>query len=159
MQNNDISKKSEKPKKSAELWDITKKSKILLVVACALIDTDGRVLMTSRPKGKQMAGMFEFPGGKIEQFETPQSALIRELNEELGICTKESCLAPIAFASHPYPDFHLLMPLFACRVWSGIASAKEGQQLRWSYPNEIKSDDILPADVGLVAIVRDLLME
>src|SRR5471032_2726473 len=104
---------------------------VVLVVAVALVDPDGRVLMAQRPEGKSMAGLWEFPGGKVQAGETPEAALVRELTEELGIDTSESCLAPLAFASHRYPDFHLLMPLFVCRRWRGIVTAREGQELAW----------------------------
>ena len=131
--------------------------KILLVSAVALIDVDGRVLLAQRPAGKSMAGLWEFPGGKIEEGETPEAALIRELEEELGIDTWESCLAPIAFASHSYDDFHLLMPLFACRKWQGVPRAREGQTLKWVRVNDLKSYPMPPADIPLIPILRDLL--
>ncbi|MDQ7071501.1 MAG: 8-oxo-dGTP diphosphatase MutT [Rhodobacterales bacterium] len=131
--------------------------KILLVSAVALIDVDGRVLLAQRPAGKSMAGLWEFPGGKIEEGETPEIALIRELEEELGIDTWESCLAPIAFASHSYDDFHLLMPLFACRKWQGVPRAREGQTLKWVRVNDLKSYPMPPADIPLIPILRDLL--
>ncbi|SRR5260221_6585586 len=130
---------------------------IVLVSAVALIDADGRVLIAKRPPGKTMAGLWEFPGGKVHQGETPETALIRELVEELGIDTSESCLAPIAFASHRYPDFHLLMPLFACRRWHGTPTAKEGQELAWVRPQRLTQYPMPPADVPLVAMLRDLL--
>jgi 8-oxo-dGTP diphosphatase len=130
---------------------------IVLVSAAALIDADGRVLIAKRPPGKTMAGLWEFPGGKVHQGETPEAALIRELAEELGIDTAESCLAPIAFASHRYPDFHLLMPLFACRRWLGQVTAREGQELVWVRPQRLGDYPMPPADVPLVALVRDLL--
>ena len=131
--------------------------KILLVSAVALIDVDGRVLLAQRPDGKSMAGLWEFPGGKIEEGETPETALIRELEEELGIDTWESCLAPIAFASHSYEKFHLLMPLFACRKWQGVARPREGQTLKWVRVNDLKSYPMPPADIPLIPILRDLL--
>jgi len=109
--------------------------KIVTVAACALVDADGRVLLAQRPEGKPLAGLWEFPGGKLEAGETPERTLIRELEEELGIVVKEACLAPLTFASHSYPDFHLLMPLYICRRWEGIVSAKEGQALAWVRPN------------------------
>ncbi|MDG1431888.1 MAG: 8-oxo-dGTP diphosphatase MutT [Paracoccaceae bacterium] len=131
--------------------------KILHVSAAALIDIDGRVLLTQRPEGKSMAGLWEFPGGKIEVGETPEQALIRELHEELGINTWSSCLAPLTFASHSYEDFHLLMPLFACRKWEGIPHGKEGQSLKWVRPNQLKDYPMPPADLPIVPILRDWL--
>jgi 8-oxo-dGTP diphosphatase len=129
----------------------------VLVSAAALIDADGRVLIARRPPGKKMAGLWEFPGGKVNPGETPEAALIRELGEELGIDTAESCLAPIAFASHRYADFHLLMPLFACRRWHGTVTAREGQELAWVRPQRLGDYPMPPADVPLVALIRDLL--
>ena len=131
--------------------------KILLVSAVALIDPDGRVLLTQRPEGKSLAGLWEFPGGKVEPAETPEAALIRELSEELGIDTWKSCLAPLFFASHSYPDFHLLMPLFACRRWEGIASGREGQALAWVRPERLRDYPMPPADLPLIALLRDWL--
>ncbi len=131
--------------------------KILHVSAAALIDVDGRVLLTQRPEGKSMAGLWEFPGGKIEAGETPEQALIRELQEELGINTWSSCLAPLTFASHSYEDFHLLMPLFACRKWEGIPQGKEGQNLKWVRPNQLRDYPMPPADEPIVPILRDWL--
>jgi 8-oxo-dGTP diphosphatase len=131
--------------------------KVVLVSAVALIDVDGRVLLAQRPDGKSMAGMWEFPGGKVEQGETPEEALIRELDEELGIETWGSCLAPLTFASHSYADFHLLMPLFACRKWGGTPQSKEGQTLKWVKPNELRNYDMPPADIPLIPILRDWL--
>jgi len=130
---------------------------MVLVAAAALIDTDGRVLMASRPPGRSMAGLWEFPGGKVATGETPEQALVRELAEELGIDTGESCLAPIAFASHDYDDFHLLMPLYAIRVWRGTPSAREGQELTWRHPNRLGDLPMPPADIPLVAQLRDWL--
>jgi 8-oxo-dGTP diphosphatase len=130
---------------------------ILLVSAVALIDADDRVLLAQRPEGKSMAGLWEFPGGKVQDGETPEAALIRELDEELGIDTYESCLAPIGFASHPYDDFHLLMPLFVCRVWEGTPQPREGQKLAWVRPNALRDYPMPPADVPLVAQLQDLL--
>ncbi|MCP4329174.1 MAG: (deoxy)nucleoside triphosphate pyrophosphohydrolase [Alphaproteobacteria bacterium] len=130
---------------------------IILVAAVALIDSDGRVLLQERPPGKTMAGLWEFPGGKVAPGETPEAALIRELDEELGIDTVESCLAPFTFASHAYDDFHLLMPLYVCRVWKGRAQSREGQQLAWVRPNRIADYPMPPADRPLVAMLRDLL--
>ena len=131
--------------------------KILLVAAVALIDRDGRVLLAQRPEGKQLAGLWEFPGGKVDPGETPEAALIRELKEELGVDTAESCLSPFTFASHTYEDFHLLMPLYVCRVWQGIPQPLEGQKLAWARPNEMKKYPMPPADKPLVAMLRDLL--
>ncbi len=131
--------------------------KLVLVSAVALIDVDGRVLLAQRPEGKSMAGLWEFPGGKIEAGETPEAALVRELQEELGIDTWTSCLAPLTFASHSYDDFHLLMPLFACRKWNGIPQAKEGQTLKWVKPNELRDYPMPAADVPLIPILRDWL--
>ena len=131
--------------------------KTLLVVACALVDADNRVLITQRPEGKALAGLWEFPGGKVEPGETPEAALIRELEEELGIGTWASCLAPLTFASHSYADFHLLMPLFACRKWQGIATPREGQKLAWVRANDLKSYPMPEADKPLVPILRDWL--
>jgi len=130
---------------------------IVLVAAAALVDADGRVLIARRPPGKAMAGLWEFPGGKVHEGETPEAALIRELQEEIGIDTRRSCLAPIAFASHTYDDFHLLMPLFACRVWQGIPSPQEGQELTWVRPARLTDYPMPPADVPLIALLRDLL--
>jgi len=131
--------------------------KILLVSAVALIDIDGRVLLAERPEGKSLAGLWEFPGGKVEDGETPEVALIRELQEELGIDTHASCLAPLAFASHSYDDFHLLMPLFACRKWQGIVQPMEGQSLKWVHARDLTSYAMPPADKPLIPILRDWL--
>ncbi|NKB19171.1 MAG: NUDIX domain-containing protein [Alphaproteobacteria bacterium] len=130
---------------------------IILVVAVALVDIDGRVLIAQRPEGKSMAGLWEFPGGKVEPGEQPEAALIRELEEELGIDVTENCLAPFTFASHTYDDFHLLMPLYVCRVWDGTVTPKEGQILKWVRPLQLKEYPMPPADVPLVAMLRDLL--
>ena len=130
---------------------------LLLVSAVALIDADDRVLLARRPEGKFMAGLWEFPGGKVQDGETPEAALIRELDEELGIDTYESCLAPIGFASHAYADFHLLMPLFVCRVWEGTPQPREGQTLAWVRPNAMRDYPMPPADIPLVAQLQDLL--
>ena len=131
--------------------------KMVLVSAVALIDPDGRVLLAQRPEGKSMAGLWEFPGGKIEAGETPEVALIRELQEELGIDTWESCLAPLTFASHSYDDFHLLMPLFACRKWDGTPQSRENQALKWVHANQLTDYPMPAADVPLIPILRDLL--
>ena len=131
--------------------------KTLLVAAVALIDADGRVLLAQRPEGKSMAGLWEFPGGKIEPGETPEAALMRELQEELGIETWESCLAPLSFASHTYDEFHLLMPLFACRKWEGTPQPKEGQALKWVKPMRLRDYPMPPADLPLIPVLRDLL--
>ena len=132
-------------------------AKLVLVAACALIDTDGRVLLAQRPEGKSMAGLWEFPGGKIEPGERPELTLIRELDEELGIAVKEDCLAPFAFASHGYESFHLLMPLFLCRRWEGIVTPRERQKLAWVRPKDMGPYAMPPADMPLVAQLRDLL--
>ncbi|WP_323035674.1 (deoxy)nucleoside triphosphate pyrophosphohydrolase [Pararhodobacter sp.] len=131
--------------------------KIVLVSAVALIDADGRVLLAQRPEGKSMAGLWEFPGGKIEPGESPEAALIRELHEELGIDTWSSCLAPLTFASHAYADFHLLMPLFACRKWSGIVTPREGQALKWVRARDLRDYPMPPADIPLIPVLRDWL--
>ena len=130
---------------------------MVLVSAVALIDPEGRVLLAQRPEGKSMAGLWEFPGGKVEPGETPEAALIRELHEELGIDTWASCLAPLTFASHAYETFHLLMPLFACRKWQGIPQARERQALKWVRPERLKDYAMPPADVPLIAVLRDWL--
>ena len=130
---------------------------IVLVSAVALVDVDNRVLIAQRPEGKSMAGLWEFPGGKVEAGELPEAALIRELKEELGIDTSSSCLAPFAFASHSYETFHLLMPLYICRKWEGFMEGREGQALKWVRANELGQHDMPPADVPLVALLRDYL--
>jgi 8-oxo-dGTP diphosphatase len=130
---------------------------VLLVAACALVDTDGRVLVTRRPEGKAMAGLWEFPGGKVEAGETPEATLVRELKEEVGVDTWSSCLAPLTFASHAYDDFHLLMPLYVCRTWEGIARPLEGQALKWLRPRDLRALDMPPADAPLIAPLIDLL--
>ena len=130
---------------------------IKLVVCVALIDKDGRILVNLRPKGKVMAGFWEFPGGKVEPHETPENALIRELEEELGINTWDSCLAPLTFASHNYKEFHLLMPLYVCRKWQGIIKPRENQELKWCYSNQLMNIKMLPADIPLIAHLRDLV--
>ena len=129
----------------------------VLVSAVALIDRDGRVLLAQRPAGKRMAGLWEFPGGKIETGETPEAALIRELGEELGINTAESCLAPLSFASHAYDDFHLLMMLFVCRRWHGQPRPVEGGALKWVTPNQLRDYPMPPADIPLIPVLQDLL--
>lgn len=131
--------------------------KLVLVAACALIDADGRVLIAQRPQGKSMAGLWEFPGGKVEAGEPPEQSLIRELNEELGIAVKEECLAPLTFASHLYPDFHLLMPLYVCRRWEGIVQPREGQNLKWVRPGGLRDYPMPPADEPLIPHLVTLL--
>jgi len=131
--------------------------KAVHVSAVALIDVDGRILLAQRPQGKSMAGLWEFPGGKIEPGETAEAALIRELKEELDIDTWQSCLAPLSFASHQYEDFYLLMPLFACRKWEGTPKPKEGQTLKWVYPKDLRDYPMPPADIPLIAMLRDWL--
>ena len=130
---------------------------ILLVAACALVDADGRVLIAQRPAGKKLAGMWEFPGGKIEPGETPEESLVRELFEELGIVTKSACLAPLTFASHAYEDFHLLMPLYICRRFDGTPAGKEGQALKWVRPRDLRNYKMPPADEPLIPALIDLL--
>lgn len=130
---------------------------LVLVSAVALIDIDGRILLAQRPAGKSMAGLWEFPGGKVEKGETPEAALIRELEEEIGVSTWKSCLAPLTFASHAYEDFHLLMPLFACRKWEGTPRPKEGQTLEWARVSELRNYPMPPADIPLIAMLRDML--
>lgn len=131
--------------------------RILLVAACALVDSDGRVLLTQRPEGKQLAGLWEFPGGKVEPGETPEETLIRELQEEIGITTKVACLAPLTFASHTYDDFHLLMPLYVCRRYEGIARGLERQALKWVRPKDMRDYPMPPADEPLIPFLLDLL--
>ncbi|WP_417720562.1 (deoxy)nucleoside triphosphate pyrophosphohydrolase [Salipiger sp.] len=131
--------------------------KIVLVSAVALIDVDGRILLAQRPEGKSLAGLWEFPGGKVEDGESPEEALIRELHEELGIDTWSSCLAPLTFASHRYDSFHLLMPLFACRKWNGTPRPKEGQTLSWVRAKDLRDYPMPPADIPLIPILRDWL--
>ena len=132
--------------------------KLTLVVACALIDADNRVLIAQRPEGKTLAGLWEFPGGKLEPGERPEPALIRELHEELGITVHETCLAPLTFASHGYETFHLLMPLYICRKWDGTVTAREGQQLAWVRANKLRDYPMPPADIPLIAHLTDLLL-
>ncbi|GJE57806.1 MULTISPECIES: (deoxy)nucleoside triphosphate pyrophosphohydrolase [Methylobacterium] len=131
--------------------------RLLLVVAVALVDTDGRVLLAQRPPGKQLAGLWEFPGGKVEPGERPEETLIRELAEELGITVEEPCLAPLTFASHAYPDFHLLMPLYICRRWQGTPRSMEGQALKWVRPGALREMPMPPADAPLIPFLVDLL--
>jgi 8-oxo-dGTP diphosphatase len=130
---------------------------VVLVVCVALVDADGRVLLAQRPAGKPMAGLWEFPGGKVHEGETPEDALIRELKEELGVDTSASCLAPFTFASHRYETFHLLMPMYVCRKWRGTATPLEGQLLAWVRPSRFDEYEMPPADKPLVAMLRDLL--
>ena len=136
---------------------IAKQRRILLVAACALVDADGRVLLAQRPEGKQLAGLWEFPGGKVEPGETPEETLIRELDEELGIQTKIPCLAPLTFASHTYDDFHLLMPLYICRRFEGTAHGREGQAIKWVRPKALRDYPMPPADEPLIPFLMDLL--
>ncbi|ANL35978.1 mutator MutT protein [Rhizobium phaseoli] len=131
--------------------------KILLVAACALIDADGRILLAQRPEGKSLAGLWEFPGGKVEPGETPEETLVRELEEELGIKTKIACLAPLTFASHSYETFHLLMPLYICRRYEGIAQGREGQALKWVRAQALRDYPMPPADEPLIPMLQDLL--
>jgi 8-oxo-dGTP diphosphatase len=131
--------------------------RLVLVAAVALIDKDGRILLSQRPEGKQLAGLWEFPGGKVEAGERPEVALIRELKEELGIDVTESCLAPLTFASHGYDDFHLLMPLYVCRRWKGIAQPMEGQALKWAKASDLRKYPMPPADLPLIPHLQDLL--
>ena len=132
--------------------------RLLLVVAAALIDADCRILLSQRPKGKQLEGLWEFPGGKIEPAERPEDALIRELKEELGITVKSACLAPLTFASHAYEDFHLLMPLYVCRRWEGVVQPLDGQALKWVRPNDLRNYPMPPADAPLIPHLVDLLL-
>jgi len=129
---------------------------IVLVAAVALLDRDGRVLLARRPEGKAMAGLWEFPGGKVGPGETPEEAAIRELREEIGVSAEPSCLTPLTFASYAYEDFHLLMPLYACRHWHGFAAAREGQELKWVRPNRLRDYPMPPADIPLIATLQDL---
>lgn len=135
----------------------TKSRRILLVAACALVDADGRILLAQRPEGKTLAGLWEFPGGKVEPGETPEETLIRELDEELGIRTKVACLAPLTFASHTYDDFHLLMPLYICRRFEGTAHGREGQAIKWVRPKALRDYPMPPADEPLIPFLMDLL--
>ena len=131
--------------------------RLVLVSACALIDPDGRVLIAQRPPGKSMAGLWEFPGGKVEPGERPEQTLIRELKEELGIAVEEDCLAPLTFASHVYPDFYLLMPLYVCRRWNGFVQAKEGQQIKWVRTHDLRNYLMPPADEPLISHLAALI--
>jgi 8-oxo-dGTP diphosphatase len=140
-----------------ERWMTGTHVKLVLVAAAALVDADGRVLLARRPEGKKMAGLWEFPGGKVEAGERPEQTVIREFREELGVHIQEPCLAPFAFASHGYDDFHLLMPVFVCRRWDGAPQPREGQTLAWVYPKDMHKYPMPPADVPLVAQLRDLL--
>ncbi len=132
-------------------------ARLLLVVACALVDADNRVLLSRRPEGKQLAGLWEFPGGKVEPGERPEDCLVRELHEELGIVTKPDCLAPLTFASHAYDDFHLLMPLYVCRRYEGIPAGREGQEIKWVKVRDMRDYPMPPADEPLIPILADLL--
>ena len=131
-------------------------SRLVVVAACALVDTDGRILLAQRPKGRSLAGLWEFPGGKVEMGETPEKALIRELKEELAIDVSQACLAPFTFASHAYPDFHLLMPLYVCRRWEGVARSREGQALKWVRPRDLRDYPMPPADEPLIPPLVEL---
>lgn len=131
--------------------------KLVFVAACALIDADGRVLISKRPEGKSLAGLWEFPGGKLEPGESPEDCLIRELKEELGITVKAACLAPLTFASHAYPDFHLFMPLYVCRRFDGIPEGREGQDIKWVNPRKLRDYPMPPADEPLIPALIDLL--
>jgi 8-oxo-dGTP diphosphatase len=131
--------------------------RLLIVVACALVDADGRVLLAQRPEGKAMAGLWEFPGGKLEAGERPEPALIRELSEELGISVKVECLAPLTFASHAYEDFHLMMPLYVCRRWEGQVQSREGQNLKWLRPRQMRDYPMPAADLPLISFLEDML--
>ena len=130
---------------------------VLLVAACALVDPDGRVLIARRPEGKPMAGLWEFPGGKVEPGELPEATVIRELKEELAVDVTEACLAPLTFASHSYDEFHLLMPLYVCRRWEGTVTAQEGQEVKWVRPVRLRDYPMPPADIPLISHLTDLL--
>ncbi|WP_452094349.1 8-oxo-dGTP diphosphatase MutT [Dongia soli] len=140
-----------------ENWPPKPALRIVTVVAVALVDADGRVLLAQRPEGKSLAGLWEFPGGKVDPGETPEAALIRELHEELGIDVKQSCLAPLTFASHSYESFHLLMPLYVCRRWNGQVTSREGQKLAWIRPPQLRTYPMPPADEPLIPVLMDLL--
>jgi 8-oxo-dGTP diphosphatase len=145
------------PLRTARLGSATGRVEIVLVAACALIDGDGRVLITRRPAGKPMEGLWEFPGGKIEEGERPEDTLMRELAEELGIRVREDCLAPLTFASHRYAEFHLLMPLYVCRRWEGIVQAREAQEIAWVRPQRLKDYPMPPADEPLIPHIVELV--
>ncbi len=132
-------------------------TRLLLVAACALVDIEGRVLIAQRPEGKTLAGLWEFPGGKVEAGETPEATIVRELREEIGVSVEDACLAPLTFASHSYPDFHLLMPLYVTRRWSGIAAPREGQALKWVKPVKLRDYPMPPADLPLIPALIDHL--
>lgn len=136
---------------------MTTDRRLLLVAACALVDADNRILLAQRPEGKSLAGLWEFPGGKVEAGETPEETLIRELEEELGIVTKVPCLAPLTFASHTYDSFHLLMPLYICRRYEGIPVGREGQAIKWVRSRDLRSYPMPPADEPLIPFLQDLL--
>ena len=138
-------------------WITDVSARLLIVAACALIDTDGRILLAKRPEGKAMAGLWEFPGGKVEPGETPEQTLIRELSEELGIVVREACLAPLTFASHSYPDFHLLMPLYVCRRWEGQVTTQHHAELAWVRPNKLREYPMPQADEPLIPHLTALL--
>src|SRR5215218_8875725 len=144
-------------KPDSQMNELSAQMPLLVVAAVALIDADNRVLIAQRPAGKPMAGLWEFPGGKVESGERPEETLIRELKEELGITVREECLAPLTFASHAYADFHLLMPLYVCRRWEGVVRAQEGQTLAWVRPNRLKDYPMPPADVPLISHLTTLL--
>ncbi|MHC5306559.1 8-oxo-dGTP diphosphatase MutT [Bartonella sp. LJL80] len=137
---------------------MTVKPSLLLVVACALLDSDNRILLAQRPEGKSLAGLWEFPGGKVEPGESPEASLIRELQEELGIIVKEECLAPLTFASHSYDEFHLLMPLYICRRYQGVPEGREGQNIKWVRADDLDSYPMPAADKPLIPILKDLLL-
>ena len=143
------------------LWQKSKTlsldNQVLLVVGVALIDVDGRILLAQRPEGKRMSGLWEFPGGKVEKGETPEAALIREIKEELGIDITESCLAPFSFSSYAYDDFHLLMPIYLCRVWEGILTPREQQKIKWVRLEDFDNYSMPPADIPLVAMLKEFL--
>ena len=137
--------------------EIARGKRLLLVAACALVDADGRVLIAQRPPGKTLAGLWEFPGGKVEPGETPEATLIRELAEELGVATQAACLAPLTFASYAYDEFHLLMPLYICRKWNGFVQPREAQALKWVRPRDLRNYPMPPADAPLIPPLIDLL--
>ncbi len=157
MQNSAFRKLIDIATGAGQMTEEPKERKILLVAACALVDTDNRILLAQRPEGKNLAGLWEFPGGKVEPGETPEETLIRELEEELGITTKTACLAPLTFASHTYETFHLLMPLYVCRRYEGIAHGREGQAIKWVKPRDLRQYPMPPADEPLIPFLLDLL--